>query len=78
MIDHYHQDEGNRIQAHRTQETESISSLAALYSSSLFAHCCLLSINAGSSSNICDSCLPYSRLTLINDIFELIKIVSTK
>lgn len=38
-------------QSHRSHDTESISSLAALYNSSLFAHCCLLSINVGSSSN---------------------------
>jgi len=44
---------------YRAHDTESTSSLAALYNSSRFAHCCLLSINAGSSSNNCESCLPW-------------------
>lgn len=42
---------------HLTQATESISSLADLYSSSLLAHCSRRSINAGSSSSNCTSCL---------------------
>lgn len=46
-------------QSHRSHDTESISSLAALYNSSLFTHCCLLSINVGSSSNNVPSCAPW-------------------
>lgn len=43
--------------SHRAHDTESISSLADLYNSSLLAHFCLLSINAGSSASKCASCL---------------------
>lgn len=42
---------------HLTHATESTSSLADLYNSSLLAHCSLRSIKAGSSSNNCTSCL---------------------
>lgn len=48
----------NNGRSHLIQDTESISSLADLYSSSRFAHCCLLSIKAGSSSNNRPSCAP--------------------
>uniref|UniRef100_A0A2P2J3C9 Uncharacterized protein n=1 Tax=Rhizophora mucronata TaxID=61149 RepID=A0A2P2J3C9_RHIMU len=43
---------------HLIHDTESISSLAALYNSSLLTQFCLLSINVGSSSNNSASCLP--------------------
>lgn len=45
------------------QATESISSLADLYSSSLLAMAVLLSISAGSSSNIAPSCSFWTYIT---------------